>query len=117
MYLMRIGPAGSERPIVRIDETHYLDVSDVLGNFDEAFRIPRGSTKLDWEVELGVVISKRTSYLDSVDDAHGAIAGYVVVNDVSERVPDRAGWTVVKGQVGRDLQSSRAMARHARRNR
>ena len=31
------------------------------------------------------MISKRTSYLDSVDDAHGAIAGYVVVNDVSER--------------------------------
>jgi 2-keto-4-pentenoate hydratase/2-oxohepta-3-ene-1,7-dioic acid hydratase in catechol pathway len=80
---MRIGPAGSERPIVRIDETHYLDVSDVVGDFDEAFRIPRGSTKLDREVELGVVISKRTSYLDSVDDAHGAIAGYVVVNDVS----------------------------------
>jgi 2,4-didehydro-3-deoxy-L-rhamnonate hydrolase len=31
------------------------------------------------------VIGKRTSYLDSVDDAHGAIAGYLVVNDVSER--------------------------------
>ena len=48
MYLMRIGPAGSERPVVRIDDTHYLDVSDVVGDFDEAFRIPRGSTKLDW---------------------------------------------------------------------
>ena len=87
---MRIGPAGSERPIVRIDETHYLDVSDVVGDFDEAFRIPRGSTKLDREVELGVVISKRTSYLDSVDDAHGAIAGYVVVNDVSSASKDSA---------------------------
>ena len=40
---------------------------------------------MDWEVELGVVIGKRTSYLDSVDDARAAIAGYVVVNDVSER--------------------------------
>jgi len=164
MYLMRLGPVGSERPVVRIDDTHYLDVSDVVDDFDEAFfgsngltrladlvrerstteqlqefreerigapiarphqilciglnysdhaaetgaavpdepilftkspntligpnddvRIPRGSTKLDWEVELGVVIGQRTSYLDSVDDARAAIAGYVVVNDVSER--------------------------------
>jgi 2-keto-4-pentenoate hydratase/2-oxohepta-3-ene-1,7-dioic acid hydratase in catechol pathway len=48
-------------------------------------RIPRGSTKPDWEVELGIVIGKRTSYLDSVEDASDAIAGYVLVNDVSER--------------------------------
>jgi 2-keto-4-pentenoate hydratase/2-oxohepta-3-ene-1,7-dioic acid hydratase in catechol pathway len=48
-------------------------------------RIPRGSTKLDWEVELGVVIGRRTSYLDSVEDARATIAGFVVVNDVSER--------------------------------
>ncbi len=48
-------------------------------------RIPRGSTKPDWEVELGIVIGRRTSYLDSVDEARAAIAGYVVVNDVSER--------------------------------
>jgi 2,4-didehydro-3-deoxy-L-rhamnonate hydrolase len=164
MYLMRLGPVGSERPVVRMDDSHYLDVSDVVDDFDEAFfgsdgltrlaeavrelstteqlqefgeerigapiarphqilciglnysdhaaetgaavpdepilftkspntligpnddvRIPRGSTKLDWEVELGVVIGQRTSYLDSVDDARAAIAGYVVVNDVSER--------------------------------
>jgi 2,4-didehydro-3-deoxy-L-rhamnonate hydrolase len=164
MYLMRIGPAGSERPVVRITDTHYVDVSDMIDDFDEAFfssdgltrlsdvvaersasgqlaefggerigapiarphqilciglnysdhaaetgaavpeepilftkspntligpnddvRIPRGSTKLDWEVELGVVIGSRTSYLDTVEDARSAIAGYLVVNDVSER--------------------------------
>jgi 2-keto-4-pentenoate hydratase/2-oxohepta-3-ene-1,7-dioic acid hydratase in catechol pathway len=164
MYLMRIGPSGSERPVVRIDDTRYIDVADVVNDFDEAFfgsdgltglrdivgervaagqtrefaaerigspiarphqilciglnysdhaaetglpvpsepilftkspnalvgpnddvRIPRGSTKLDWEVELGVLIGKRTSYLDSVADARAAIAGFVVVNDVSER--------------------------------
>ena len=164
MYLMRIGPAGSEKPVVRIDDTHYLDVSDVVGDFNEAFfggdgiaglssvvservaagqlselagerigapiarphqilciglnysdhaaetgaavpdepilftkspntligpyddvRIPRGSTKPDWEVELGIVIGRRTSYLDSVEEAHQAIAGFTVVNDVSER--------------------------------
>jgi 2,4-didehydro-3-deoxy-L-rhamnonate hydrolase len=164
MYLMRIGPSGSERPVVRIDDTRYIDVADVVSDFDETFfgsdgltglrdivdervaagqtqeftaerigapiarphqilciglnysdhaaetgqpvpsepilftkspnaligpnddvRIPRGSTKLDWEVELGVVIGRRTSYLDSVADARAAIAGFVVVNDVSER--------------------------------
>jgi 2-keto-4-pentenoate hydratase/2-oxohepta-3-ene-1,7-dioic acid hydratase in catechol pathway len=164
MYLMRLGPAGSERPIVRVDAEHYVDVSDVATDFDESFfgsggldglgatveqrvasgqvevfgderigapiarphqilcvglnyrdhaaetgmavpdepvlftkspntlvgpyddvRIPRGSTKLDWEVELGIVIGRRTSYLDTLEEAAAAIAGFVVVNDVSER--------------------------------
>lgn len=48
-------------------------------------RMPRGATKLDWEVELGIVIGARTSYLDSAEQAKQHIAGYVVVNDVSER--------------------------------
>ena len=56
----------------------------IIGPNDEV-RIPRGSTKLDWEVELGIVIGKRTSYLDSIEDAKDSIAGYCVVNDVSER--------------------------------
>lgn len=164
MYLMRIGSAGSEKPVVRIDDESYVDVSDVVADFDELFfagdglkrleaivadrvergdttrfagerigapmsrphqilciglnyrdhaaetgqavpeepilftkspntlvgpnddvQIPRGSTKPDWEVELGIVIGKRTSYLDSVEEARGAIAGFTVVNDVSER--------------------------------
>jgi 2,4-diketo-3-deoxy-L-fuconate hydrolase len=166
MFLMRIGPAGAERPIVRIDDDHYVDVSDVTGDFDEAFfggtnggieglrsviaertaagrlsrfagerigapfarphqilciglnyrdhaaetgqpvpeepilftkspntlvgpdddiRTPRGSTKLDWEVELGIVIGRRTSYTADEREAEAAIAGYVLVNDVSER--------------------------------
>ncbi|MEV4359299.1 fumarylacetoacetate hydrolase family protein [Nonomuraea sp. NPDC049625] len=160
MYLMRIGAPGAEKPVVRVDESHYIDVSDVTPDFDERFfaaggaalladrvaggevrafagervgapiarphqilciglnysdhpaetgqavpdepilftkspntligpydevRIPRGSTKPDWEVELGIVIGRRTSYLDSVEEAAAAIAGYCVVNDVSER--------------------------------
>ncbi|HOB06207.1 MAG TPA: fumarylacetoacetate hydrolase family protein [Propionibacteriaceae bacterium] len=56
----------------------------LIGPYDQV-RIPRNSTKTDWEVELGVVIGKRCSYLDSVDDARDAIAGWTVVNDVSER--------------------------------
>ncbi|MDQ0691280.1 fumarylacetoacetate hydrolase family protein [Arthrobacter sp. W4I7] len=164
MFLMRIGQAGREKPIVRVDENTYVDVSDVVVDFNEEFfgqnrlpelarlvadrtaagavvafagerigspiarphqilciglnysdhaaetgqavpaepilftkspntlvgpnddvRIPRGSTKPDWEVELGIVIGQRTSYLESVEDASNAIAGYVLVNDVSER--------------------------------
>jgi 2,4-didehydro-3-deoxy-L-rhamnonate hydrolase len=164
VYLMRIGAPGAEKPVARIDDETYVDLSDVVTDFDEAFfgsegvdrvrpvvaeraaagrvsrfakervgapvarphqilciglnyrdhaaesgmpvpdepilftkspntligphddvRIPRGSAKTDWEVELGIVIGRRTSYLDSVDEARDAIAGYVVVNDVSER--------------------------------
>lgn len=47
--------------------------------------IPPGSEKTDWEVELGVVIGTRAGYLESVAAAEAAIAGYVLVNDVSER--------------------------------
>lgn len=161
---MRIGPAGAEKPVVRADEDSYVDVSDVVGDFDEAFfrdvgvdnirsifaervaarqvaafagerfgapiarphqilciglnyrdhaaetgqpvpdepilftkspntlvgpnddvRIPRGSTKPDWEIELGIVVGRRCSYLESADEARDAIAGFVMVNDVSER--------------------------------
>ena len=163
MQLMRLGPVGEERPVVRIDETSYVDVSDSVVDFDESFfagglehlralvaervargetqhfsdervgspiarphqilciglnysdhaaetgqqvpaepilftkspntmvgpyddvRIPRGATKTDWEVELGIVIGRRTSYLDSVEEARKAVAGFVLVNDVSER--------------------------------
>ncbi|XVV17663.1 fumarylacetoacetate hydrolase family protein [Actinoplanes sp. CA-131856] len=161
---MRIGAPGAEKPVVRADEGHYVDVSDLTADFDERFfgsgglarlaepvaeriatgdvlpfgdvrigapiarphqilciglnysdhaaetgaavpdepilftkspntligpnddvRIPRNSVKTDWEVELGIVIGSRTSYLDSVEQARDAIAGYVLVNDVSER--------------------------------
>src|SRR5205823_4372849 len=37
MYLMRIGAPGEEKPVVRISDTHYVDVSDVVGDFDETF--------------------------------------------------------------------------------
>lgn len=56
----------------------------MVGPFDDV-RIPRGATKTDWEVELGIVIGKRASYLQSPEDARDHIAGWVLVNDVSER--------------------------------
>lgn len=46
--------------------------------------IPRNSTKTDWEVELGIVIGKAGAYIDE-ENALDHVAGYCVVNDVSER--------------------------------
>ncbi|MFV0253213.1 MAG: fumarylacetoacetate hydrolase family protein [Beutenbergiaceae bacterium] len=164
MKLLRIGAPGAERPAALAPGAQYVDLSDLVNDFDEAFfadggierispviaqriaagqvlpigsqrigapiarphqiicvglnysdhaketgqpvpaepilftkspntlvgpnddvRIPRAATKVDWEVELGMVIGKRTSYLGSVEQAADAIAGWVLVNDVSER--------------------------------
>src|SRR6218665_1308029 len=165
MRLMRLGQPGAERPVVRLDDTTYIDVSDVVTDYNEQFfgsgaldrlrpvvaeraadptqhkkfagerigapfarphqilciglnysdhaaetgqqvpdepilftkspnaligpndegRIPRASEKTDWEVELGIVIGRRTSYLASESEAQDCIAGFVLVNDVSER--------------------------------
>ena len=163
MQLMRIGAAGQEKPVARLDDETYVDLSDVIADTDAAFqpygpdwlretvgtritagrverfagerigapiarphqilciglnyrdhaaetgqpvpdepilftkspntlvgpyddvRQPRGSTKLDWEVELGIVIGRRASYLDDHAAAREVIAGYVISNDISER--------------------------------
>ncbi|WP_432511261.1 fumarylacetoacetate hydrolase family protein [Kineococcus sp. SYSU DK001] len=58
--------------------------STVVGPTDEVL-VPRGSTKTDYEVELGVVLGRRVRYLADLDEARAAIAGYVVSHDVSER--------------------------------
>ena len=47
--------------------------------------IPKASTKLDWEVELGIVIGRRAQYIPSVEKALDYVAGYCLANDVSER--------------------------------
>lgn len=56
----------------------------LVGPHDDV-RIPRGSAKTDWEVELGIVVGERSSYLADEAAAERAIAGYVLCNDVSER--------------------------------
>ena len=61
--------------------------------------IPRGSEKTDWEVELGIVIGQRASYVEQAD-ALDHVAGYVLINDVSERAfqTERGGtWDKGKG--------------------
>jgi len=57
--------------------------SCIVGPYDTVLK-PRGSTKLDWEVELGVVIGKVARYVTEAE-APAHIAGYCVVNDISER--------------------------------
>lgn len=57
--------------------------SAICGPNDDVL-IPRNSQKTDWEVELGVVIGKKASYVEEAD-AMDHVAGYCVVNDVSER--------------------------------
>ncbi|QJF49973.1 fumarylacetoacetate hydrolase family protein [Roseobacter ponti] len=57
--------------------------SAVVGPNDDV-SMPRGSTSTDWEVELGVVIGKAAKYV-SKEDALDYVAGYCVINDVSER--------------------------------
>jgi 2-keto-4-pentenoate hydratase/2-oxohepta-3-ene-1,7-dioic acid hydratase in catechol pathway len=160
--LARIGAPGAERAVVLVTDDTYVDVTDEVGDFNEAFfgsggmahlgqivasrlsevaaldgqrmgspiarphqilciglnysdhaaetgqavpdepilfnkspncivgphddvKIPRLSEKTDWEVELGIVIGQRCRYLPDEDAARAAIAGYVLVNDVSER--------------------------------
>lgn len=164
MKLVRLGEVGSEKPGVLLDEGTFIDLSDVVGDYNEAFfasgalatlgavvaeraaaghaepvagrrfgapiarphqilciglnysdhaaetgqavptepilftkspntligpnddvLIPRGASKTDWEVELGIVIGRHSSYLADEAEAEASIAGFVLVNDVSER--------------------------------
>lgn len=68
-----------KEPIIFMKATNTL-----CGPYDSV-AIPKNSTKTDWEVELGVVIGKDASYLNSEAEAEEHIAGYCVVNDLSER--------------------------------
>ena len=72
------GMAVPAEPVVFMKAT-----SCIWGPNDEVV-IPKGSTKSDWEVELGVVIGSTAKYV-SEEDALSHVAGYCVVNDLSER--------------------------------
>ena len=62
----------------------FLKAGHVVQGPDDEVRIPRGSEKTDWEVELGVVIGRRALYVAEAE-ALEYVAGYCVCNDVSER--------------------------------
>ena len=72
------GMAVPAEPVVFMKAT-----SSICGPDDDVV-IPRGARKADWEVELGVVIGKSAKYVDQ-SDALSHVAGYCVVNDLSER--------------------------------
>jgi 2-keto-4-pentenoate hydratase/2-oxohepta-3-ene-1,7-dioic acid hydratase in catechol pathway len=62
----------------------FMKAISCLSGPDDPIRLPKGSKKTDWEVELGVVIGARAQYVEEAD-ALKYVAGYCVVNDVSER--------------------------------
>ncbi len=85
----------------------FMKATSAICGPDDPIVIPRGSQKTDWEVELAVVIGTRAKYVSEAD-ALAHVAGYAVMNDVSERAfqIERAGqWTKGKscdnfGQLG-----------------
>ncbi|MDX1820491.1 MAG: fumarylacetoacetate hydrolase family protein [Paracoccaceae bacterium] len=91
-YADHAAEAGMEPPAMPI--VFMKATSSICGPHDPVY-LPRGAQKGDWEVELGVVIGKRAKYV-SEEDALSHVAGYCVVNDVSERAfqMERVGqWT------------------------
>ena len=83
------GAAIPAEPILFLKAT-----SAITGPNDDVI-IPKGATKPDWEVELGIVIGREARYVDETDSLDH-VAGYCVINDVSERAfqSERGGqWT------------------------
>jgi 2,4-diketo-3-deoxy-L-fuconate hydrolase len=81
-YAAHAAESGSEPPTSPV--IFFKTPNTVVGPNDQV-AIPRGSVKTDWEVELGVVIGRNATYLDSPADSGAHIAGFVTANDVSER--------------------------------
>ncbi len=72
------GMAEPDEPIV------FMKATSALSGPNDTVLLPRGSQKSDWEVELGVVIGREAKYV-SKDNALDYVAGYTIVNDLSER--------------------------------
>jgi 2,4-didehydro-3-deoxy-L-rhamnonate hydrolase len=95
-YADHAAETGAEIPT---EPVIFMKATSAISGPNDDIEIPRGSTKTDWEVELGVVIGKRAKYISEAE-AMDYIAGYCVVNDVSERAfqKDRCGtWDKGKG--------------------
>jgi len=91
--------AESNLPVPKEPVVFTKAISCIVG-CNDAVVLPQGSVKADWEVELGIVIGSKTRYVSEAD-ALAHVAGYCVVNDVSEREyqVDRGGsqWDKGKG--------------------
>jgi 2-keto-4-pentenoate hydratase/2-oxohepta-3-ene-1,7-dioic acid hydratase in catechol pathway len=77
-HAAEIGMPAPKEPVV------FMKAISCLSGPDDPVMIPKDSKKTDWEVELGVVIGSRAQYV-SEEDALKHVAGYCVVNDLSER--------------------------------
>lgn len=98
-YAQHAAEAGMEPPKEPI---LFNKSASCLAGPNDALTLPKGSEKSDWEVELGVVIGKRAQNV-SVEEALSYVAGYCVINDVSERAYqiERGGqWTKGKSAHG-----------------
>ncbi len=93
--------AESGNPPPKVPILFFKHPNTVVGPNDDIV-YPKRATQLDWEVELGVVISRRAADLESVEEAAAHIAGYVVSHDVSERVwqKEESGGQWSKGKIG-----------------
>lgn len=63
----------------------FMKASNTLGGPYDDVAIPKGSHKTDWEVELAIVLKDDVLYLENEAEAEKAIAGYCIMNDISER--------------------------------
>ena len=98
-YAQHAAEAGMEPPKEPI---LFNKSASCLAGPNDPLTLPKGSEKSDWEVELGVVIGKRAQNV-SVEEALSYVAGYCVINDVSERAYqiERGGqWTKGKSAPG-----------------
>lgn len=80
---------------VPVEPVLFMKASSAISGPNDDVVIPRGSKKTDWEVELGVVIGTRAKYVSEAD-ALSYVAGYCLINDVSERAFQMEGtgqWT------------------------
>lgn len=80
-YSDHAAEAGMEAPAMPIV---FMKANSSITGPNDPVLMPRGSKKSDWEVELGVVIGRRAKYVSEAD-ALSHVAGYTIVNDVSER--------------------------------
>ena len=104
------GMAVPEQPVIFMKAT-----TEICGPFDQVI-IPRGSEKTDWEVELGVIIGDVARDVP-VETAMQHVAGYTVINDISERFFQlEQGGAVGEGQELRHLRPYRPVAGDARRS-
>lgn len=81
-YAAHARESGAEPPKTPV--VFFKHPNTVVGAFDDVL-IPPGAQKVDWEVELAVVIGKRARYLKDPRDSRAHIAGFTISNDVSER--------------------------------